>query len=69
MSVIVTMKWTNKMSTGCNDVDMMTVRKVIMGIVKLLSHICYLMQSDKFPHEMKRTKFIPLLKSANTFTN
>lgn len=64
------MKWTNKKSTGWNDIDMMTVRKVIMGIAKPLSYIWYLSwQSDKFPHEMKITKFIPLLKSANTFAN
>lgn len=70
MSVIITMKLTNKMPTGCNDIDMITVRKVIMGIAKPLSHICYLsLQSDKFPHEMKIPKFIPLLKSTNTFTN
>lgn len=34
MSVIITMQWTNKMSTGCNDIDIMTVRDIIMGIVK-----------------------------------
>lgn len=52
------MKCKNKKSAGSNHINMMTVRKVIMGIAKPLSNICkfiHSFQSGKFQQEMKTT--------------
>ncbi len=60
------------MSTDCDDIDMMVVKRVIEGISKRLTYICNLsFQTSKFPNKMKIAKVIPLYKTGNKhhFTN
>ncbi|XP_060780217.1 uncharacterized protein LOC132888186 isoform X1 [Neoarius graeffei] len=65
-------KCKNKTSADWNDIDMLTVKTVIEGIVKPLTHICNLsFQSGTFPDKMKIARVIPLFKTGDRhhFTN
>lgn len=65
-------QYKNKTSTDCNDIDMSTVKTVIEGVVKPLTHICNLsFQKGTFPDKMKTAKVIPLFKTGDRhhFTN
>ncbi len=56
----------NKTSTDGNDIDMCLVKKIIEGIVDLLTHICNLsFKMGKFPPKMKIAKVIPPFKTRN----
>ncbi len=62
----------NKTSSDCEDIGMDTVKRVIEGISKPLTHICNLsFQTGQFPNKMKTAKVIPMYKSGNKhhFTN
>lgn len=68
----VVRKCKNKTSTDYNDVDMKTVKWVIDGISKPLTHIFNLsFQTGQFPDQMKIAKVIPLYKTGDKhhFTN
>ena len=65
-------KCKNKMSSDCHDIDMKTVKRVIAGISKPLTHIFNLsFQTGQFPHKMKLAKVTPLYKTGDRhhFTN
>ncbi len=65
-------KCKNKTSADWNDIDMSTVKTVIEGIAKPLTHISNLsFQSGTFPDKMKIAKVIPLFKTGDRhhFTN
>ena len=60
------------MSTDCNDINMLMVKKKITQIVRPFVHICKLsFQTGVFPDKMKIAKIVPLFKSGekNVFTN
>uniref|UniRef100_A0A8C6M4T9 Reverse transcriptase domain-containing protein n=1 Tax=Nothobranchius furzeri TaxID=105023 RepID=A0A8C6M4T9_NOTFU len=62
----------NKTSTDFHDIDMLTVKRVIDGIVKPLQYIFNLsFQEGVFPQKMKVAKIIPIYKSGekHCFTN
>uniref|UniRef100_A0A669CB82 Reverse transcriptase domain-containing protein n=1 Tax=Oreochromis niloticus TaxID=8128 RepID=A0A669CB82_ORENI len=62
----------NKTSTDWNDIDMVTVKTVIDGIVKPLKYIFNLsFQKGVFPQKMKVAKVIPIYKTGERhhFTN
>uniref|UniRef100_A0A8C6M161 Reverse transcriptase domain-containing protein n=1 Tax=Nothobranchius furzeri TaxID=105023 RepID=A0A8C6M161_NOTFU len=62
----------NKTSTDWNDIDMKTLKYVIEGIVKPLTHICNLsFQKGFFPNNMKVARVIPIYKTGDKhqFTN
>lgn len=62
----VVSKCKNKFSTDCNNIDMFLVKKVILNIVKPLTHIFNLsFQSGRFPDKMKIAKVIPIHKNDN----